>query len=824
MLAEIFSFTQYAFGAPSLMPIFSGFLVALVGVSFFVREGGARFALPFFVMSVSAAMWLISDGLAHAANSASIALGWYRIAHASLLAFPISFLMFTHGVAGPLPAARLTLRTLGIASGALAVAAITAESFIRSVSASGAGYLAQYGWLGHIFSAMFLLTMGLTLWIYVNHLTGLNRSYNDQRRARLLSLSSVVGILFTTSFLPANGLPIYVPGHWVLLCFFGLTAYVSGRYRMSDITPSLIGAQIASTMSDALLVVDRDATLRQINPAGQKLFGVTEDDVYGTPIRRLLGSDVLRSQINAMAENRKTNNLELDLVAGDGSGRTVSVSSSVVREFDGTARAFLFILRDISTRKEAEERVRELAYFDMLTKLPNRAGFNDELARRIEKSDASPLTLLFLDLDRFKRVNDTLGHGAGDKMLEVVARRLQHCLRHDSNARDSHASVISRLGGDEFVICLDGVADLPVISNICDRILNALSQPIDLDGQEVFSGASIGVSRFPTDGQDAQTLLKTADLALYAAKDAGRNNYQFYDQALEKRNRERVSLEADIRRALDQDEFSIHFQPLIDIRSGIIVGGEALLRWQHPERGYVQPAAFVPVAEEAGLIAILGERVMRRAIDAVNGWHSMGFNHMTVAVNVSEHQFRRHNLIDVVKHCVAKAGVPPSSLILELTEAAIMHDSRQTNDTMRALKEIGVRLSLDDFGTGYSSLSNLKLFPIDMIKVDGSFTRGMATNQNDASITRAIIAMASSLGIQVIAEGIEDDAQVKFLRHEQCHFMQGYLFGAPMPLDEFTQQLRGNRLDNANPPPTLTLPIQRSRDDSPTQTVTTITL
>ncbi|MFK8014151.1 MAG: putative bifunctional diguanylate cyclase/phosphodiesterase [Gammaproteobacteria bacterium] len=814
MTADLFSFEFYAFGATAFVPVLLGLVIASVGVAFAVREGGSRLGLPFLTMALSAAVWLVADGAARAASVAELALWWHRLGHGALAIFPLSFLWFTHNVAGPVQHAAWQLRGTAVLGGALVSLALWSGSFIASVDAVGESYLPKFGWVGTVFSITYVATMLLAGSVYLRRLLQAGKNSSGHRRLQLLATSSLVGAFFGVALLPANGIPVFVEGHWVITCFFVLTAYVNGRYRVNDITPALIGAQIASTMVDALLVVDRDATLRQINPAAERLFGVATEQASGMPVRRLIGNDALRRQIGAMIDGRGAPNLELSLTDGDGGVRTMSVSASAVREYDEAARAFLFILRDISTRKKAEERIRELAYSDLLTGLPNRSGFNERLETLIVGGDASSLTLLFLDLDRFKRVNDTLGHAAGDRMLEVVARRLNHCLRRDSSQRDEADSIIARLGGDEFVICLSDVVETDVISRICERILTALSQPIDLDGQEVFSGASIGISRYPTDADTTEALLKTADLALYEAKDAGRNNFQFYDVALEAQNRERVMLEADIRVGLDKDQFTVHFQPLIDQRTRHTVGAEALLRWQHPTRGTVAPDQFVPVAEEAGLIPILGERVLQQACAAAAGWHALGLDHMTVAVNVSEHQFRRHNLVSVVMSCLDQFKLPPQALILELKESTIMNDVGQTMSTLDRLHALGVRICVDDFGTGYTSLNHLKRFPVDILKVDGTFTRGIATNANDAAITQTIISMARNLHLQVIAEGVETEAQAAFLRRAQCHFMQGYLFGAPVALDTFTEQLRDSRDDNAQPVPTLTLPALTSRAGS----------
>jgi len=806
MFADPLGLQQHSFHVAALLPVLTGIVVAFLGVAYVVREGGSRYALPYLAMALSAAGWMIADGIAKSVGTTALARSWYEVGHAALVLFPPSFLWFTHKVAGPLPAARHLLRVGAIITVALMTATLFGRAFIADVAPMADVNRAIYGWLGAVFCALYVLSMLVAVAVYYTRALGDGNSKSGRRRARLLGICALIGALFSASFLPANGVPVYIEGHWIMACFFALTAYVIGRYRVNDITPALIGAQIATTMTDALLVVDRQGNVHQMNPAAERLFGRGLDEAGSMSVHRLIGSDALKREMLAMSNQRATSNAEVTIEDGSGSLRTVSISASTIREYDQSARAFIFILRDISSRREAEERVRELAYFDSLTGLPNRTGFNEKLADLLTRAPENPLTLLFLDLDRFKRVNDTLGHAAGDKLLGVIARRLQHCLRQDSSPRTPNDQLIARLGGDEFVIGLPGIDDIDVIIPICERLVSALAQPIDLNGQEVFTGASIGVSRYPNDATDANTLLKTADLALYAAKDAGRSNYQFYNAAMDRHNRERVSMEADIRRALDNNEFDVHYQPLVDNRTDHIVGAEGLVRWKHSTRGDVAPDLFVPIAEEAGLIAILGERVLYRACAAVQHWHGLGYPNMTVAVNVSDHQFRRHNLLQVVRRCIDESGVPASALILELTESTIMNDESLTIRTLGALKELGVRISVDDFGTGCSSMTHLKRFPIDIIKVDSSFTRGIGTSDNAAAITQAIIGMARTLHLQVIAEGVEAPSQLAFLSREQCHFMQGYLFGAPRPLDEFTRMLADSRKSNAQSVPTLSLP------------------
>lgn len=799
MFTQIFSIDHYVINAAALAPLLTGVVIAFLGILFAVRENGSRVAMPFTLMAGTAASWLLGGSAAQSAVNVDLASGWLHAAHLGLIGLPISFLWFTHNVAGPLPHAQ---RVFQVAMAVTVVLMVSlATGFISDVRGEPAGYVYRYGLPGIVFAVFYLTTMFSAFATYMHAMRRAGASDTMRRRTRLLSISALLGATFAFSFLPAHGVPIYFGGHWILACFFLLTSYVTWRYRISDITPAFVGAQIARTMTDALVVLDRDGVMRMANPAACRLLGQSSRDLVGTSVDELLGGTLFSEQIAALMGGHEIHNLELNVDDHNGRARTLSVSASSMQEHGRQPKAFVFILHDISSRKKAEERIRELAYYDDLTGLPNRAECNSRLSQQLlqARRGNGALSVLYLDLDRFKRINDTLGHGAGDRLLGIVAERLSHCLRKDSHLRSSAESFVARLGGDEFVVCLSTVNDIKSVSAICTRLRDVLSQPIDLNGQEVFAGASIGVSRFPYDGNDAQALLQHADTALYEAKDSGRNNFVFYHDGLDANNRERLTLEADIRKALDNNEFHIHYQPLVDQRSGRIKGAEALLRWHHATRGNVEPDQFVPVAEDAGLICELGERVLAEACAVARTWHDLGFDDMHICINVSERQFRRDNLLEIVDAALAEAGLPARFLTLELTESIVMRDVEETVATLDALKHKGVSISIDDFGTGYSSLGYLKRFPIDVLKVDGNFTKGVSHNPNDAAITRAIISMARNLRLEVVAEGVENAAQVAFLQAEDCHIMQGYLFSAPVPAATFVRLLQAQAAPGVAP-------------------------
>ena len=395
-------------------------------------------------------------------------------------------------------------------------------------------------------------------------------------------------------------------------------------------------------------------------------------------------------------------------------------------------------------------------------------------------------TVLF-DLDHFKRINETLGHSVGDRLLVAVAERLRQCVRdYDAVSRAEAVSsksgtTLARLGGDEFILAMADIERVEDAAKAAQRLIQAMQAPFQMDEHEIVVTASIGISLYPDDGEDAETLLKNADSALYHAKDAGRNNYQFYNQSMNAKAFARLSLEGSLRRALEKQEFLLHYQPQVDARSGAIVGAEALIRWRHPDLGLVSPLDFIPLAEESGLIVPMGEWVLRTACAELKAWQDAGHGMLRMAVNLSGRQFRQQDLVASVQRAMDAAGIDPQTLELEITESVLMQDAAETTRLLDNLKALGVKLSVDDFGTGYSSLSYLKRFPIDALKIDRSFIRDIASDPDDAAITTAILAMAGGLGLEVVAEGVETMEQLGFLRGRNCQMIQGYLFSKPLP-------------------------------------------
>ena len=478
----------------------------------------------------------------------------------------------------------------------------------------------------------------------------------------------------------------------------------------------------------------------------------------------------------------------------DGEDAHAAQEGSVERGDDGAPIRVVATIQDVTERHEAQREILRLAYFDSLTGLANRPMLRRHLERVVDMSRRyrRNAAVLCLDLDRFKNVNDTMGHTAGDELLVAVGNRLRQAMRRsDCLARPStppepagDSNALARQGGDEFTIVLSEIRRAEDAALVADRILEELSRPFTLGRDQIFVGASIGIAVFPDDGADAEELLKNADAALYHAKEQGRHRHAFFKPSLNEANRRRLELEIALRSALANDELELHFQPKVLLEGGRVVGVEALLRWTHPEQGRLSPAEFIPVAEDSGLIVPIGARVLTLACEQLARWNAAGLDGLTMSVNVASRQFRDEEFVSFVQETLEKTGIRPRNLELEITERTLMDDTEISLRVLGELRALGIRVAIDDFGTGYSSLSYLKRFPIDVIKVDRSFVADIPTDGDSSAIAEAIIAMGNSLDMEVVAEGVETEAQMDFLARSRCPSAQGFLFCRPLPAEE----------------------------------------
>jgi diguanylate cyclase (GGDEF)-like protein/PAS domain S-box-containing protein len=547
---------------------------------------------------------------------------------------------------------------------------------------------------------------------------------------------------------------------------------------------------LVSTTPVGVFETDAGGACIYVNDRWLEISGLPREDVLGSGWVNALHPDYReRFQAAWMAAVQKAQPLQMEmrLRRPDGKDTWVLAQASPVQGEQGNLTGYIGSITDISEIKAAETRIAYLAHHDALTELPNRVLARDraEVAMAFADRSGEKVALLFLDLDHFKTVNDSLGHTTGDALLRAVSARLRSCVRD--------TDTISRQGGDEFLIVLPEVPDADAIAAVASKVLGSMSAPIVIEGQELATSVSAGIAVFPDDGNDFDTLLKKADTAMYHAKEAGRNTYRFYTEQMNVDAVEHLRIQAGLRRALDNGEFLLHYQPQFELATGKLVGAEALIRWDHPEMGLIAPARFIPIAETSGMIVAIGNWVLREACRQAAGWCDTGFPDVVVAVNLSAMQFKRGDLQQTIVGVLNETGLDPTRLELELTESILIGNTEMVLDTVRKLKAIGIKLSLDDFGTGYSSLSYLKRFPLDKLKIDQSFVRDMIKDGDNAAIVRAIIQLARSLNLRTIAEGVEDQAVVEHLRVLHCDEGQGYHFARPMPASEFQAFLEAHR-------------------------------
>jgi diguanylate cyclase (GGDEF)-like protein/PAS domain S-box-containing protein len=528
-----------------------------------------------------------------------------------------------------------------------------------------------------------------------------------------------------------------------------------------------------------------------VSPAYENIFGRSAADLLEEPgewLEAIHPADRLRIEASRRLAREGNLDQEFRIMRPDGELRWLHNRSFPVKNESGEVTLITGISEDITARKVGEEKLQHMAHYDNLTELPNRSLFYDRLQQTIlhSRREGRPAAVVFVDVDHFKRVNDTLGHAAGDRLLQQVARRLESAVRP--------GDTVGRLGGDEFALILSNLASAGDAGLVARKLMALLQEAFIVEGRELFVTASAGVTLFPDDGDDADALIKNADVAMYRAKELGRNAYQFYKTEMNARALERLSMENHLRRALERNEFLLHFQPKIDLAGREITGLEALMRWQHPEFGLVAPARFIPILEENGMIVAVGEWALQEACRQIKSWGREGtIPVVPVAVNLSGRQLQQKDVARSVKRIVSESGVNPRLIELEITESILMHKAEQTGGILRNLQQFGLRISVDDFGTGYSSLAYLKSFPLDTLKVDRSFIRDIVTDPEDAMITRAVISMAHSLHLKVVAEGVETAAQLAMLAGAGCDEIQGFYFSRPLPADECAAYLRNYR-------------------------------
>ncbi len=542
-----------------------------------------------------------------------------------------------------------------------------------------------------------------------------------------------------------------------------------------------------NSISDAVVGTDMAGNVDYLNVAAERMTGWQRDEARGRSVREVMKimngvtRDPERNPIELVLQENKRRDLTPGtiLVRRDGTEVVIADSTAPIHDSHGKISGAVMVFHDVTAAQLTAMEMTHLAQHDFLTKLPNRLLLNDRIAQAITlaKRRGTTLAVLFLDLDNFKHINDSLGHAIGDKLLQSVAQRLSACVRG--------SDTVSRQGGDEFVLLVTADRHAEDAALTANKILAALAAPHSIDKNELHVTPSIGISVYPADAENAETLIKNADTAMYHAKEKGRNNFQFFKSNMNVRAVERQVIETNLRHALERQEFALHYQPKVNLASGTITGAEALLRWIHPEWGLVLPDRFVAIAEDCGLIVPIGRWVLREACAQARRWQDAGLNPGSVAVNISALEFRRTDFVDGVRAVLHETGLAPHCLELEITESVLMRDAECSSAILQQLKDMGVQLAVDDFGTGYSSLSYLSQFPIDVLKIDQSFVRDLCVTNDNGIIVSAVIAMAASLKQRVVAEGVEQTEQLAFLKAQHCEEGQGFLFSRPLVAEQF---------------------------------------
>ncbi len=615
--------------------------------------------------------------------------------------------------------------------------------------------------------------------------------YADDEHRQLEDLNS------TGHYGPYEKEIFHKDGHRVSVRLVGHTTERNGEQYISsgveDITVEKAlkeklgqSAAVVKNTAEGIIITDKDSSIISVNPAFSEITGYSEDEAIGKTPRILKSKRHDREFYAEMWKQVVTSGRwqgELwDRKKGGEVFPSWTTISAVVND-DGEVTHYVGVFSDISSLKQTEDKLDFLAYHDPLTNLPNRLLFSDRLdhALRVAKRNNTMLGVLFIDLDRFKNINDSLGHSVGDRLLEQVAIRLQDVVRQEDT--------VARLGGDEFVVLIEGIFHASDIVGLANKLLSAFNDSFALDGNTLFVTPSIGASVYPQDGLNSETLIRNADTAMYRAKEMGRNNCYLYSSELTEQAMERLTLESALRNAIHRDEFELNYQPQFELTSNRLLGVEALIRWNHPELGKILPDRFIPVAEESGLIIDIGMWVLKTACAQMQAWQQQGLALNVIAVNVSGMQFQRGDIVDTVASVLSASGLPPQHLELEITESIILKRPEYAIDALHKLKKLGVSVSIDDFGTGYSSLNQLKHLPVDKLKIDQSFVQDIPHDKDDEAIACAVIALAQSMNLKVIAEGVETKAQVDFLISQGCNEGQGNLYSHPASAAKIKQQI-----------------------------------
>ena len=771
---------------------------AVVGLGLWVaiRERWKAVGMQFAALAFLVGIWLGCAGMVLLAAEPVAATAWARASYLGVALIPAAIYHFTARLLGRHREQQRTVALLWGTGFVLAALAQATPFIVQGVGYHPWGYFTR---LAPPAVCVVILYLGVLLSVFALFAREL-RSREDgpyRRRATAFCFAFGIASFSVFDFLPSFGWNVAPLGMVPVAAAMAMVAWAVSRYHLVDVTAGFAADKILETLQGAVLVCDLDERIRVANPAACVLLGYRRAELLGL---RLL--DVIETPKNV--GNASDTLMRGGIVRDrpmiwrrrDRSRVEVEVSVSMMRDEIGAPAGMVFVAGDIADRDRAAQ-IEYQAFHDPLTGLPNRTAFTDRLETRLATAGLrnTRLAVLFLDLDGFKLINDSLGHSIGDRVLQTLARRLRRAVRD--------GDLVSRFGGDEFTVLLE-IGKPEDAEAVAHKLLAAVSEPVIVEGERLFVTASLGVALYPENGDASDALVRNADASMYAAKDLGRNNYQFCGHGLSERARTRLQLEAQLRQGLADNDFELHYQPIVELASGLVVGAEALLRWNRDGELWL-PDRFLPVAEQTLLIRPIGDWVLRTACAQGIAWQER-FGSFRIAVNVSSYHLAQPGIVDQVASLLESSGMPAHRLELEITEGTAMKDPERTRELLVRLKELGVRLALDDFGTGYSSLSYLQQFPLDTVKIDRSFVATLGQARGGLAIIRATLAMAQALGLRVTAEGVETTMQLELLRELGCHYAQGFGLGMPMPPAELEKMVRhGGRRRATDERPILTL-------------------
>jgi diguanylate cyclase (GGDEF)-like protein len=788
-------------------------IILMIGASILWRERGSNVSGLLFFVTATFAWYLGSFGFVYSSNTAESALTWSHIAYLGVPLIPPAIYHFSSRVMRIYEQTRPMARTFWVIGWAFVVMGSQTGLMVGRVEQFSFGWFPRYSALGLLFGFYAVCVTVMGQWNYIHELRRTPKGTPHYHRLNALKVGFFLGYAVMIDFLPKFGIDVYPAGYSALLAFAIVAGSVVWKYRLVDITPAIAAPQVFASMSDAVVVYDREGTIRLVNDSATRSFarlvhpfaasrngngngngvgktggGHEVETLIGHPIAALFPSAQADAQVAAGLRGGTLPSDEIEVSAG-GDRRIYSLTTSKMRYEGEEADAFVLVARDITLHRTAEERIAYSASHDTLTNLPNRAlllrQVDAALQRRRDGQVTSPCALFCVGLDRFNLINESYGHVAGDQVLREAARRLAHVLGEDD--------MLARLAGDDFAVLLGDASSQEQALAVADWIQDELAAPFIVQGKPVFVTASIGVA-ISTAGaaESAIELLRNADISMYGAKAEGMSRAKVFDPTMRDRVVSNLELEMDLRTALDRDEFEVYYQPIVSIDRAQVTGFEALVRWRREGQAPVEPARFIPLAESTGLIVVLGRRVLRDACRQLRVWQAaFPDRNLSMSVNLSAKQFAQDDVVADIASIIRETGVDPSRLRLEITESVLITNVELAIVRFAQLRELGVRLAMDDFGTGYSSFGSLHQFQMDTLKIDQSFVRNLEVHDRNADIVRAIVAVARSFDMSVVAEGVETIGQLEFLTRLECDHAQGFYFSRAVNAAAATELIVG---------------------------------